>query len=281
MLKQRRTKQALKLSTISISIIFILVILSVSCPVFSTAEDIFPIIVDFNGVIEKNGLPKPWLLKVNDGKAHVKVLHQGGENILFLRCESSSFSLERNVSVSPEEYPYVSWSWKAVKLPIYGDVRKKTHNDQGLQMIFAFENRKIISYVWDANAPEGTVTDESLGWPINLSIKVIVVNSGSDRINEWISHTRDVRHDYRDLFHEPPPRLKGVRVQANTQYTHDRSEGMIRGITFSNKNEGPTCRNQTPYHSYIPSIDYCRPIYANKTKERRLCKKLLCSTPVS
>ncbi len=196
--------QAVNLSTIIISII-----LSISCPVLSLADDIFPIIVDFNGAIEKDGLPKSWLLKVNDGKAQVKVFHQGDENILYLRCESSSFSLERNVSVSPEEYPYVSWSWKATKLPIYGDVRKKIHNDQGLQMIFAFENRKIISYVWDANVPEGTVTDESLGLPINLSIKVIVVNSGSDRINEWVSHTRNVRHDYRGLFRENPHASKG------------------------------------------------------------------------
>jgi hypothetical protein len=197
------------------------------------AYEVLPITVDFNGVIEKNGLPNPWFLRVNNGNAHFRVLHQKDENILYLKCKSSSFSLERNVSISPEDYPYVTWRWKAIKLPLSGDLRNKNRNDQGLQMLFAFENGKIISYVWDANAPEDTVMDESLGWPLNLPIKVIVVNSGSAGINEWVSHTRNIYEDYRGLFNETPPRLKGLRIQANTQYTQDLSEGMVRGIIFS------------------------------------------------
>jgi hypothetical protein len=216
----------------------------------SIAEDTLPIIVDFNGEIRNNGLPSPWLLRVNKGQAHVKVLHQRDEDVLYLRCDSSSFSLERGVSASPEEYPYVTWTWKAMRLPAFGDVRKKERNDQGLQILFAFENRKIISYVWDANAPEGTITDESFGWPLNLSIKVIVVNSGTDRLGEWVSNTRDVYLDYRNLYHEDPPRIKGLRIQANTQYTRGCSEGIIRDVIFSSKNTGQASR--APYGSTSP-----------------------------
>lgn len=202
-------------------------------PILLKAYEVLPITVDFNGVIEKNGPPKPWFLRVNNGKAHISVLHQKDENILYLKSESSSFSLGRDISISPEDYPYVTWRWKAMKLPLSGDVRNKNRNDQGLQVLFAFENRKIISYVWDANAPEGTVMNESIGWPFNLSIKVIVVNSGSAGMNEWVSNTRNIYKDYRDLFNEKPPRLKGLRIQTNTQYTQDLSEGMVRGIFFS------------------------------------------------
>jgi hypothetical protein len=199
----------------------------------SGADDSSRIFVDFNGPVTKNGLPKPWSLRVNSGRPYAAVLQQNNDNILHLKCANASFSLERAVSLSPLQHPFVTWSWKAMKLPDSGDVRKKSRNDQGLQLLLAFENSKIISYVWDANAPAGTVTDESLGWPLNVAVKVIVVQSGTDRINEWVTHTRDVYQDYRRLFNEDPPSLKGLRIQANTQYTQDRSEGMVRDITFS------------------------------------------------
>lgn len=245
LLKQRRT---IPLTTILA--IVILLIVSLSCQVVSGASS--RILIGFQGPTEKTGLPKPWLLRVNSGNAHVMVLQEQDENILHLICENASYSLERSVSVSPEEHPYVSWNWKAMKLPSSGDVRRKAVNDQGLQILLAFENRKIISYVWDANAPEGTVTDESLGWPFNISVKVIVVQSGTDRVNEWITHTRDVYQDYRDLFSEKPPSLKGLRIQANTQYTQDRSEGMIRGITFSRKDTGFSSHYYTSQAIHIP-----------------------------
>ena len=218
--------------------IVVFFIASLSFQAFSGAENSSQIIIDFYGPIEKTGLPKPWLLRVKHGKAHVVVLQEQDNNILRLRCDNASYSIERAVSVSPYEHPYITWSWKAMKLPSSGDVRRKTLNDQGLQILLAFEDRKIISYVWDANAPEGTVTDESLGWPFNISVKVIVVQSGTDRVNEWITHTRDMYQDYRNLFSEKPPALKGLRIQANTQYTQDSAEGMLQGITFSRKDTG-------------------------------------------
>ena len=220
------------------------IIPSFSQPPLQTTSDVLPIIIDFNGAAGENGLPRPWLLRVNKGQANLRVLRRRDENILYLRCENSSYSIEREVSASLEEYPYVTWIWKAMKIPALGDARNKQRNDQGLQILFAFENGKIISYVWDANAPEGTITDESLGWPLKLSIKVVVVNSGTGRSGGWISNTRNIYLDYLNLYHEDPPRLKGLRIQANTQYTRDCSEGMIRDITFSGKDTGNASRKR-------------------------------------
>jgi hypothetical protein len=187
---------------VSILAIAMILVISPFYQIFAGAENDARIPIDFNGPVGNTGLPGQWSLRVTYGKPDATVLQQKDENILLLRCANASFSLERAVSVSPREYPFVTWSWKAMKLPSAGDVRKKTRNDQGLQILLAFENRKIISYVWDANAPAGTINDESLGWPFNVAIKVIVVQSGTDRINEWVTHTRDVYQDYRNLFNE-------------------------------------------------------------------------------
>jgi hypothetical protein len=188
--------------------------------------------IDFQGIPEKDGLPPDWRLRINKGIASAGIVREDGESVLSLICRNSSFSVERDLRMSVSEYPFVTWSWKAMKLPSTGDVRNKGLNDQALQILAAFENRTIISYVWDSNAPEGTIADETLGWPVNLRIKVVVVKSGAADMGKWIAHSRNIYQDYRNLFREEPPLLKGLRIQSNTQYTRDQAEGLVRGITF-------------------------------------------------
>ena len=100
-------------------------------------------------------------------------------------------------------------------------------NDQGLQFFVAFEGKKILSYVWDTNAPEGTITEESVPWPVSLTIKVIVVKSGISDTGKWLTVRRNVYDDYRKFFNEEPLRVEGIRVQMNTQHTGGSAEGVF------------------------------------------------------
>lgn len=187
---------------------------------------------DLERISERNILPRNWRLMVHAGTADLGVVSEGGEHVLHIKCKESSFSIERKAYVDSTEYPYISWAWKALKIPAHGDVRVRDRNDQALQVLVAFNNRKVISYVWDSNAPEGTVSDESTGWPFNLAVKVIVVRSGHADTGKWITHTRNINKDYKALFNEQPPHITGIRIQTNTQHTRDSAEGMIKGIIF-------------------------------------------------
>lgn len=221
------------LKVFSLSIVIFLLFLSPAS--FSFTENASSLFIDFNGRTEKNGLPGPWNLKIKEGKVYAAAITDKGVSILHLKALSSSFAVERDLFVSPRSYPFLSWSWMALKLPVSGDVRKKGYNDQGLQIVVAFENRKVLSYVWDSNAPEGTIMDESIGWPVNLGIKVLVVKSGAADTGKWITHTRNLREDYMHLYGEEPPRIKGIRIQMNTQYTKDTAEGFVQGFTLSSE----------------------------------------------
>jgi hypothetical protein len=199
----------------------------------ATAYDAPSLTVGFDGVVEKNGIPGTWRLLTRTGKADAAAVPDSGTSVMHIKCEGSSFSLEREIMITTDDFHYLSWTWKALRLPLSGDVRSKERNDQALQLLVAFENGKVLSYVWDSNAPEGTVADESIGWPVNIAIRVIVVKSGASDTGKWITHTRNIYEDYRNFFKEPPPRVKGVRIQSNTQYTRDTAEGFVRNIVFS------------------------------------------------
>lgn len=189
--------------------------------------------VGFDGAPGKNGIPETWKLRTRVGHADAVISPEGGRRVLHIKCIESSFSLEREFDVDADDFQFISWTWKVVRLPLSGDVRKRQRNDQALQLLVAFENGKILSYVWDSNAPEGTVADESIGWPVNLAVRVIVVKSGAADAGKWVTHTRNLHEDYRSFFNELPPRVKGVRIQSNTQYTRDIAEGFVRNIVFS------------------------------------------------
>lgn len=130
------------------------------------------------------------------------------------------------------KYPVISWKWKVLQLPQGGDVRLKSKNDQAAQILILFEGRKSISYVWDTGAPEGTIIDESIGWPINIKIKVLVVKSGQKDINKWVTLERNIVQDYRNLYKEEPSFIKGIRIQINTQYTGTVAETIFGKIIF-------------------------------------------------
>jgi hypothetical protein len=197
------------------------------------ATDASQVVIGFNGSSANDGIPGPWSAKLRAGRAEAEVVPYKGGRVVRIKCVKGSFSLQRDISVSPVDFPYLTWEWKADKLPSRGDVRRRDRNDQGLQVLVAFEDRKVISYIWDSAAPGGTVTDESVGWPFALAIKVMVVKSGEADLNRWVIERRNIYEDYERMFHEKPSRVKGIRLQANTQYTKDTSEGFIGQIVFS------------------------------------------------
>jgi hypothetical protein len=219
----------------------LLVLLGVIGPTSSEASD--DIDFDFNGKLLADGSPSPWVVKVVAGKPKFSIVpipEKEGQKHLFLHSEKSSFSLNRPTDVSVREGTRVSWSWKGEKLP-YGsaaDARVGSKCDQGLQVMLAFDNgTRVISYVWDTNAPVGgKPTTEgfaihSLG--IGHIVKVIVVQSGKSKLGMWSSIERNVFEDYRNVYNGVPKKVVLIRVQSNSQYTATEGAGYFSPITFT------------------------------------------------
>ncbi len=202
-------------------------------PAGSACKDGSAVIIDFTDSEGKSGIPAPWKLRVNEGTAYAEVMTDGGGPALYLRSSKSSFSLERELALDVLEFPYFNWTWKALIIPARGDLRKRSRNDQVLQILVAFEGRKIMSYVWDSNAPEGTITDESIGIPLFVTVKVLVVKTGNSDTGKWLTMTRNIHDDYRKIFNEEPRKIRGIRVQTNSQYTGDCAEGLVKSLVFS------------------------------------------------
>ncbi len=174
-------------------------------------------------------LPADWQIKINHGSPDISVCHEG-ESCLRLKSEKSSFALEHRVNVDPAQMPFLTWRWKVAKLPAGGDFRHASTDDQAAQVLIAFDDKRILTYIWDSSAPKGTVQSAS-NTPL-VHIYAVVCQSGPEQANQWIAESRNIAADYERVYGKPAPRVKGVRLQINSQHTGTAAESYFGEVAF-------------------------------------------------
>ncbi|OGW40539.1 MAG: hypothetical protein A2010_15175 [Nitrospirae bacterium GWD2_57_9] len=189
------------------------------------------VIADFSKGLDAAGVPHGWQLKEKAGKADIAAVRDEGIAAVRLRSSRSSFSLQKEVRVDLKQYPLLSWKWKVTKLPAGGDFRRASTDDQAAQLFVAFSRTRAIVYIWDTSAPQGTMGDAA--GPFFMSLKAVVVRSGSSEAGKWIAETRNVYEDYRKLFQEEPGPVTGVRIQINSQHTGTAAESFFDQVLFT------------------------------------------------
>lgn len=175
-------------------------------------------------------MPAGWEIKVNHGRPVVSVCKDVDTACLHLLSVKASFSLEKAVDVDPARMPYLTWSWKVAQLPGGGDFRKASTDDQAAQLLVAFSDRRVISYIWDTVAPKGAM--ESVSSIPLLRVVAVVCESGAGQANQWIAESRNVAADYARVYGKAAPRVKGLRIQVNSQHTGTVAESYFGQVAF-------------------------------------------------
>jgi len=176
-------------------------------------------------------LPSDWLIKVNHGIPDVSVCGES-DSCLHLKSVRSSFALEHSIDVDPAQMPYLTWRWKVAQLPTGGDFRHTSTDDQAAQVLVGFADRHVLSYIWDSTAPKGSAQSASVV-PL-IHVFAVVCQSGAADANRWMPESHNVAADYERAFGKPAPRVKGVRIQINSQHTGTTAESYFGEVAFRN-----------------------------------------------
>ncbi len=196
----------------------------------SWAADDRLVIADFSTGVDAKGVPLGWQLNEKSGKADAAVVRDDDIAAARLRSANTSFSLQKEVRVDLKKYPVLTWKWKVTKLPVGGDFRSSSTDDQAAQLFLAFSKTKAIVYIWDTTAPKGTTGNAAA--PFFMTIKAVVVRSGKSDVGTWLTETRNVYEDYKRLFGTEPGDVAGVRLQINSQYTGTSAESFFADVEF-------------------------------------------------
>jgi hypothetical protein len=174
-------------------------------------------------------LPMDWQIKMNHGKPDISICKET-ESCLHMKSVSSSFALEHSVDVDPSQMPFLTWHWKVAQLPGGGDFRRASTDDQAAQVLVAFSDKHILTYIWDSSAPIGTMQNAS-NIPL-VHIFAVVCRSGASEMNKWVAESRNIAADYERAYGRPAPRVRGLRLQINSQHTGTIAESYFGEVAF-------------------------------------------------
>jgi hypothetical protein len=190
----------------------------------------------FSKGVNAEGIPVGWILeKIPDSSSKIAVEGEKEDHFLRLLSVRDGFGLRRDISFKIQEYPYICWRWKVSKLPNGGDIRKRETDDQAGQIYVMFPkvpaifNTLAVGYIWDNQAPVGLYGTSTA----YNRMRYVVQESGSAKLDQWISETRNVYEDYKRLFHGEPPPVGGVLLYVNSQHTKSSAECFYADIFFS------------------------------------------------
>jgi Protein of unknown function (DUF3047) len=190
----------------------------------------------FTGGVDETGIPKGWVQEKERGpQSKIAVGQEKEFHFVHLLSFNDAFGIKKEFSFDIRKYPYLTWRWKATRLPKSGDIRKRETDDQAGQIYVLFPrfpsliNTRSMGYIWDALAPVGTAGTSTA----YSKMKYVVLQSGPDKLGQWVWQTRNVFEDYKKSFQEDPPQVGGLLLYINTQHTQSSAEIYFGEIFFS------------------------------------------------
>jgi hypothetical protein len=196
---------------------------------------------------------KPLTFKKIERHTVYTLVRDEGSVVIKAVAEASASGLTREIRIDPREYPIVQWRWKVSDILKKGDVHRKDGDDYPARIYITFEYdpAKVgffekakytaarllygqypplgaINYIWESRAPRGTVVSN----PYTDRVKMIVVESGESRTNQWVSEERNIYEDYLRAFGEKPPMISGVAIMTDTDNTGESVTAYYGDIVF-------------------------------------------------
>ena len=89
-----------------------------------------------------------------------------------------------------------------------------------------------ICYVWDGKSPAGTIVPSAY---TNL-MRMVVVESGASRVNQWLITERDVAADFKAAFGDhgdAVPTITAVAIATDTDNTGESAIAFYGDISFN------------------------------------------------
>lgn len=173
------------------------------------------------------------------------VVRLSNRSALQANAMSSASMLRKDLHIEPEQLGVLSFSWQINKLIAGADMAQRDHDDSPVRLVLAFEGDRnkfsaknamlselshvmsgrpmpyaTLMYVWCNHRPVESVIQN----PRTDRIQKIVVESGPQRLNQWLTYERNIRADYEKAFGEPPGALIGIGLMTDSDNTRSHAQ---------------------------------------------------------
>ena len=188
-----------------------------------------PLLIDDFG----KGLSAGWEKKVFRGETVYTPVIDESRPALKAESRSTASALIYRVSLDPQTYPRLSWSWKIVRTIGKGDERTKAGDDYAARVYVVFPSTlfwrtRAVNYIWANRLPRGAFLPNVY----TGNAAMVAVESGDGNAGRWIDEERDLVGDYRRAFREDPPKVGAVAIMTDTDNTGEEAVAWYGAIRF-------------------------------------------------
>jgi hypothetical protein len=164
---------------------------------------------------------------------------------LMANAISSASMLRKDLHIDPEHLGRLKFSWQIKKLIDGADMAHRDHDDSPVRLVLAFDGDRsqfsaknamlselshvmsgrpmpyaTLMYVWCNHRPVESVIQN----PRTDRIQKIVVESGNQRLNQWLTYERNIHDDFVKAFGEPPGALIGIGLMTDSDNTRSHAQ---------------------------------------------------------
>lgn len=192
-----------------------------------------------------SSLPKDWKpLTFPKIKNHTRysLIKEDSRPVIKAESRQSASGLYRQFDLDPKIYPVLSWCWKVDRIIAKGDETRKDGDDyaariyvtfkfdpdmaslwertkfQAIKLIYGeYPPKAAINYIWANRLPKGKAIPNAY----TERAQMVAVESGGDRVGQWICEERNLYDDYQKLFGDTPSAISGIAVMTDTDNTRE------------------------------------------------------------
>lgn len=196
---------------------------------------------------------QPWILSPFKRPTAYHLVSREGTTVIRAEARSSASGLIHPLTLNPGTYPLLQWRWKVDELISKADNSQKHLEDAPARLVVSFDgdmekltpqdrmmfdNVRILTgqqmpyatlmYIWGNRSPRETVIPNKH----TSRVRMIVVETGRDKLGSWQDVTRNVIEDYRRAFGEEPGRISAVGIMTDTDNTGGNVHAYYGDILF-------------------------------------------------
>jgi hypothetical protein len=197
---------------------------------------------------------KAWTLSRFKKPTVYRLVSEDGRTVIKASADASASGLMYDVRVDPGEFPILRWRWKVDELIAAADNTKKQLEDSPVRLVIAFagDTSKLplkervfaaqlriftghdmpyatLMYIWENRAPRGSVIPSEH----SSRVKMVVTESGRDRLGQWREESRNIYEDYKRAFGEEPPMIQSIGIMTDTDNTGGSAYAYYGDIAFA------------------------------------------------
>jgi hypothetical protein len=196
---------------------------------------------------------RPWTLSRFKRPTQYQLVDYNGRTVVKASAKASASGLVHPLMVDLRRYPMLTWQWKVTELIGKADNTRKQTEDSPVRVVVSFagdldklslddrmfyDNIRLMTgqqlpyatlmYIWENRAARNSVIPNLH----TTRIKMVVAESGREKVGVWQRVSRNVYDDYRRAFGEEPGAVTAVAIMTDTDNTGENVHAYYGDIAF-------------------------------------------------